>query len=197
GDRFCEVGYGAEVERVLPLLGAGNYVHRNVGGRRIVLELLQQAPAVGIGQADVERDCVGTETPRQCQALRGRERDDAFETTIPREPEQNPREDEVVFDDEQHAIDRLDPLAVVLDLAVRVLFGGRARHRTDDALVHAAADRNGSLNGGGADVALERMEERKRAAFADRAAHVDFAAEQRRNLAADRQAEAGAAETAR
>ena len=138
GYRLREVRYRAEVERALPLLGAGDYVHRNVGGRGVVLEFLEQAPTVGIRQTDVERDRIRTESPRERESLRSRKRDDAFEAAIAREPEQNPREHEIVLDDQQDAIGRLDALAVVVDLAMRMLFGNRARYGTNDSLLHAA-----------------------------------------------------------
>ena len=73
GYRLLEVRDGSEVERALPLLGAGDHVHRNVRRCRVGLELLEQAPAIGIGQTDVERYRIGTETSRQREPRSGRE----------------------------------------------------------------------------------------------------------------------------
>ncbi len=161
------------------------------------LSFLQQTPTVRIGQTDVQRDRIGAEAPCESESLRGGERDDTFESAVARKTEQNAREDEVVLDDEQDAVGRFDALAVVVDLAVRMLFGNRARYGTDDSLLHAAAHRDGTLHDGRADVTLQRMVERERAPLADRAVDRDLAAEQRRDFAADGQAQSRPAELSR
>ena len=96
-------------------------VDRDVAGRRIVLQPIEQHPAVDVGQPQVERDRVGLDDARELERLRAGVRDDALEAGVARGLEDRHREAEVVLDDEQHAIARLDDLVVVGDRARRLL----------------------------------------------------------------------------
>ena len=61
-----------------------------VGG--IAFELIEQLPAVDVGQADVERDRVGDVLPREREPFAPGPRDEPFEAAVAREPEQDPAE---------------------------------------------------------------------------------------------------------
>ena len=118
--RLLEVRERAGVERVLPLLFAGDDVHRDRLRRRIVLELVEQRPAVDVGKPDVERDRVGDELARERDARRRRvRRHEPLEAAVAREPEQDAREGRVVLDDEHDAVLRPHVVAVVVDRAAR------------------------------------------------------------------------------
>ena len=119
--------------------------------------------------------------------------DDALETFVPRQAEEDARVMRVILDDEQHGIAVHDGVAVVLDvlLARDGQDGERARLRA------AFRRRWGRWSRVVRAGVVQRQVERESAALAVDAGELDFAAEQDGQLAADGEAQAGAAVFAR
>ena len=82
----------------------------------VVLEPLQHAPAVDVGQEDVQRDGVGLVLARHGQGGGAERRDQPLEALLAGRVQQEAGEAQVVLDDQQHAVAGLDVVAVVADL---------------------------------------------------------------------------------
>ena len=136
---------------------------------------------------------VGVELPGEGKAHRALGGDDALEALVARQAEEDARVVRVVLDDEQHGVALLDGVAVVLD----VLF---ARDRQDRERAAVGGSRRraaaAALAAVGAGV-VQRQVEGEGAALPVDAGEPDLAAEQHGQLAADGQAQAGAAVFAR
>ena len=184
--RFAQVRERAGVERLLPLLLTGDHVDGDRLRPGLALELVEQRPAVDVGQPDVERDRIGDELPRQRQSLGAGPRDQALEAAIAGQAEQNAREGRVVLDDQSDAVVRAHVLAIVFEGSGRGhdRRAGRRRRQLDaqrwsDELAHRRARRP-----------LERLEEGEGRTPAGLRLDRHVAAEQPGDLARDRQAQA-------
>ena len=160
-------------------------------------------PAVEHRQAHVEHDRVRPELAGERQAGVAPQRDEPLEAALARDLELGAGEVGVVLDDQHDAVARLDRVAVVLDpardqqrriesrlAAVRRRVQRRRRRRQAGRDV---AEQVGSALGRNVlDVALGQVE-REGAALARGRVDVNLASEQPGDLAADREAEPGAA----
>ena len=187
---------GAGAECVLPsVIGSGHDVYGDVPCVGVVLQMVQHRPAVHHRQLDVEHDRVGLELVRQREPRVAARGDDPLEAAGPRNLEHGAGEPGIVVDDQHDAVARFDRGAIVLD-------AGREEHRRVEAEVDLAVRAGRSRV---VDVELVRRRSRRRllvrprqvegerAALSNGRGHVDLSAEQPRDLAADRQAETGAA----
>ena len=194
GRRLDEVRERAVGQDRLALFFHGDDLHRDVARRRVELELVEHRPAEHVGQEDIERDGLGTELPGEGKARRAPGGHDALEALVARQAQEDARVVRIVLDDQQYGVALLDALAVVGD----VLFAG---HRQDAdrmglrRIGRAAGDRRGARRVGAR--VMQRQVEGERAALAVDAGEPDFAAQQHGQLAADGEAEAGAAVLAR
>ena len=102
GDRFFQIGHGAQGQSAAAVFVAGDHVHRNVAGRRIVLQAVEDRPAGHVGQSDIERDGAGTELAGQRQRRAAAQRDQRLDAAVVRQVHQDAGEGDVVFDDQQH-----------------------------------------------------------------------------------------------
>ena len=176
----------------------------------MVLQVVEHRPAVHHRQREVEHDRIRLVFVRQREAGVAAGRDDPLEAALARDVEHRAREVGLVLDDEDDAVAFLHVLAVVLHAREQhggVELGRRGsgvrehpRSLGDErlALAHelleAGLDRRELL--AGRDVERHPGDgevERERASPARLGVDADLAAEQARDLAADRQAEAGAA----
>ena len=206
-DRLLEERDRAGLERVLAPVAGRDDVHRDVTRLRMVLQAIEHGPAVHHRQLHVEDDRVGLELVREREARVAANRDDSLEAALTRDLELGPGEVGIVLDDQHDAVAVLDVVAVVADVA------RQEQRRVELGRLDAAAGRRSvplALDAGtrpsrrphrracrcSTGWNVRRQEERERAALADLALDVDLAAEQARDLAADREPEAGAAVTA-
>ena len=116
-DRLLEEGDRAGLERVLAAVARRDDVHRNVPRLRMVLQAVENDPAVHHRQLHVEDDRVGLVLVRERKARVAPNRDDALEAAVARDLELGPREIWIVFDDQHDAVSVLDVVAVVADVA--------------------------------------------------------------------------------
>ena len=72
GDRLLEEAERAALQAAPLLVETRHDVHRDVTRRRIVLEAIEQDPAVDVGQAEVERDRVRLDRRARARAPGGR-----------------------------------------------------------------------------------------------------------------------------
>ena len=79
----------------------------------IVLEAVEQAPAVEVGQAHVEGDGVGPELARRAERVGAAQRDHDLEAVLAARLGQQIGERHVVLDHQQHPVARLHPGAIV------------------------------------------------------------------------------------
>ena len=107
---------GAGLERALAQFFRRNDASGNVPRREIALEAGDDAPAVHVGQVQVERDEVGGEVAGERQRRGTLRRDQPLAAVVAHGLEQHLGEGEVVLDDEHHAVARLDLVAVVAGL---------------------------------------------------------------------------------
>ena len=84
-----------------------------------MLQAVEHRQAMHHRQANVERHRIGLVLLHQRQRRVAARRDDALEAFLARQVEQDARKVGVVFDDQQHAVARLNRLAVVGDFAVQ------------------------------------------------------------------------------
>ena len=165
---------------------------------RVVLQPVENGPAVDVGQPQVERDGRGLVLARQGERPVGAVGHQALEAAVAGQIQQDLGEVRIVLDDEEDPVARLDRAAVVRDLA---LDHGREHHARGRGL----DDLGLGLGRDGADGRrhrrlvhrLERIDDREvegeGAPLAGRALDPDLAAEEPGDLPADREAEAGAA----
>ena len=107
--RLLQEGHGAELEAracrwsSAEMMWMGMW--RVLG---VVLEAIEDRPAVGVGQPQVERDGGGLVLAREREARVALERDDDLEAARARRVAQDAREVRIVLDDEQHAVAELE-----------------------------------------------------------------------------------------
>jgi len=157
-------------------------LHRNMPGERIVLELAQHRPAQHVRQEHVERHRRRLELFCEFQGLRATRGDQNLESLVTGEVDQHARVMRVVLDDQQDGISGFE-----IEPVIRQLFD-------DPLLRHGLQCRHGSVERRGRGPRrdrragiFQRQIEHEGAALAGRTAQVNFAAEQGRKLAADRQ----------
>ena len=179
-------------QAVLALLFDATDLHRDVPGRRVELEVVEHRPAEHVGQEDVERDRGRADTARASDsAVLPAVGDDALEALVARQPEQDARVVRIVLDDEQ----RLGrPRTMSSRSSAMMLLDWRPASTGSVAARIARDGRSaGAVTARGRAGVVERQVEGERAALPGDADEPDLAAEQRRQLAADRQTQAGAA----
>ena len=89
--------------------------------RQVVLEPVDDAPAVDVGQHDVERHASGVYSRASASAAAPCDGDEALPALLARGVEQEAREGDVVLDDQDHGVAGLDGGAVVARLRWRAL----------------------------------------------------------------------------
>ena len=115
GDGFFEIGHGAERESAAAIFIAGDDVNRNVAGGGIVLQAIENGPARDIGKSDVQGDRAGLELARQRHGAAAAQGHQRFQVVVVSEVDQDSGEGDVVFDDEQDRVARLDQVAIVVE----------------------------------------------------------------------------------
>ena len=115
-----------ERERAQPQAAAalglvdGDDVHRDVAGARVVLEPVEDRPAVDVRQPMSSVMASGLNFAGQRQARVAAQGHHALEALLARQIQQDAGERRVVLDDQQHAVAGLDRGAVVLDLILAI-----------------------------------------------------------------------------
>ncbi len=195
--RLRQLGERALPERALRLVGDRNDVHGDVACGGIVLEAIEHLPPVSFLQLNVERDCVRAIPVRQRHRRVTARGDDPAESLLPGRLEENRRERLIFFDDQHDLVVGSDHVAIVGDLGRQLsVDGGRERRRplqVTGTATHGRQRRGQAAELAGQHLASLRQVQHERAALVHSACQPDFAAEQPRQLAADRQAEARAA----
>ena len=197
--RLDEAGKRAMQQPVQPPFFNREHLHRDVTHRRILLEIVEDGPAQHIGQEDVQRD--GGRPILSCHRQRHLPTvgDDAFESLGAHQFEEEARVMRVILDDEQHLVAFVNVLAIVphrtfphrtFKLDRRRLVNWRGQRRRCRRRWRLDRWRGGDTCRPGV---CGRQVQREGAALARNARQLDFATEQRGQLTADRQAEAGAA----
>ena len=176
---------------MLTLLLDRQNLHRDVPRRGVELQAVEHRPAEHVGEEHIERNRGRQVLARQRQRGRAAIGDDALEAAIAGQAEQHPRVVRVVLDNQQCLVAGFDAIAVVDDdFSLR----DRQHRQRGDPLAGGVADAPGRhRDGSGRACVHERQVEREGAPLAGHADEPNLAAEQRRELAADRQSEAGAA----
>ena len=180
---------------MLAVLVQGHDLHRDMPHRRILLELIQHRPAQHVGQEDVQRNGGRMELAGQYQRLGPAARHQGAKALSVGLLQQHPRIGGIVFHDEQNRIARLQTVAVVGDRvrgALRQPHGREGRRAQGSDVELAGGDARAGPRGRRADIGLGQVEG-EGAAQPGHAAQLDLTAQQAGQLAADRQAEAGAA----
>jgi hypothetical protein len=161
-------------------------VDRQVARLRIVLEKVQQHEAVDVGESEIERDRVRLKLARHCERPRPGGGHDALEANVPSKVEQDRREGRVVLHDQHEGI-----VAQIVPVVADFEAGGESRWDHCAAIV--VAGRRTRACDRGRRRRVQGHEQGEGGAFAGDRAHLQFAAEQARDLAADGKAKAGAA----
>ena len=178
--------------RVLAILVERDDLHGDVPRQRILLELAEHGPAEHVGQEYVERHRRRLELLGEIERVGAARGDQHLEALVAGEVQDDAGVMRVVLDDQQDAVAGLDLQPIVRD----VLHGaiGRRQPRARGPCM-VSGPRHGARAAGrvGRTDVFHRQIEREGAALARRAVQLDFAAEQVREFAADREAEAGAA----
>src|SRR5579871_2516325 len=193
-DTLGRGGLGHERERsarepVLAVVVERDDLHRNVPRLRVLLELAQDVPAQHVRKEDIERNCRRPVFVGERQRFLAAHRDQHLETLIVREIDKNARVVRIVFDDEKDCISRL-----YVPPIIRYLLNGTFRYRRqrDGARGGQLPAVCGTACHRRADIAAREIE-RERTSDTRRAAKMDFATEEVRELAADRETQTRAA----
>ena len=126
-DRLFEKAESPGPQPALLLVVDGDDVDRHVAGARIVLEQIEQRPAIHVRQADIEGDRVRLVAVGERQRRRAVAGDQTLEALLARKLEQNRGEHRVILDDEHDAIAGRDRVAVVGEADSAHRAGGRRR----------------------------------------------------------------------
>src|ERR1700742_5073983 len=165
-------------------------LNRNVASSGVLLELAQDRPTEHVRQENVERYGAWVMRARQGERIGAAMRDQHLESFVFRQLDHDPRVMRIVFDNQYDAVVWLDIVAVIDD---------QLRRPFHEPLLRRVRRRGRSLAAlrcrlrGGAAYVGQRQEQRKGAALPRDAAQLDFTAQEIRQLAADRQSQAGAA----
>src|SRR6185503_10278632 len=191
----------AMTQGAAPMFFDRNDMDRNVFCLRIVFQTIEDRPAVAIRQANVESDPDGIKFVRERQGHLPRRRDQPPESLFARLIQENSRERYVIFNNQNAAVALFNVVPVVDNwgwltavcpehVPGNALCGSpgclnlRERFRRPGRYwIYAAARRH----------VIPGQVKRERAAFAGRAVDANFAAQQTRDFAANRKAQARAA----
>ena len=127
GHGLLQEGQRPLLQAALAALGGGDDVDGDVAGPRVVLEAVEDRPPVHHRELDVEDDGVGRVLAGHGQARVALQGDEAPEALLAGQVEQEPREADVVLDDQEDAVSLPDGVAVVVDRAGgghRLVHGG-------------------------------------------------------------------------
>ena len=91
----------------------GDDVDRDMSGARVVLQAIQNGPAVTIGELDIQSDRHGTVFVRQCQRHIPGSGNQSLESFGAGQVQKNPGELQVVFNDQDSPIALFDIIAIV------------------------------------------------------------------------------------
>ena len=184
-----------EPKRALARLVGGYHADRHVARGEVGLQALEHAPALHVGQEDVERHHRRLVLAHHGERARAGAAHHALEALLPRRVEQDAREAEVVLDDQEDLVAGLDVVAVVVGLVGELHRRAFAlgRQRLDRVLLDLLPGRSvpGALRPRRR--VARRQVQGEGAARPGRADELDLAAEELRELAADREAQARAA----
>ena len=186
--RLGDEGEGAARQRVLAVLVERDDLHRDVPRQRVLLELAQHRPAQHVGQEHVERHRGRLELLGQIERIGAAHRHQHLEALVAREIHQHARVVRIVLDDQQDGVAGLDFQPVVGDLLGPAARAGTASAGSPAGIDGRIVRRGAPAAVGRADI-FQRQIEHEGAALAGRAAQLDFAAEQVRQLAADGEAQ--------
>ena len=192
GAGLDQAAEGATLAAEVALVFDADDLHRDVARCGVELELVHHRPAQQIGQEQIERDGGRPEAARHADGRRAVQRHQALEAARARQLEQHAGITAVVFDDEHHQIARLKSIPVVGHAQLR---GQRQDRQRGARVVGAAAAAGAGVCAGGPGVE-QRQVEREGAALTGLADQANLAPQQRGQLAADGQAQPGAAELA-
>ena len=106
-----------------PRLIGGDDSNRDMSGSGVVLQPIENSPAVDVRQKDIERHGRRPIFGGQCQGRNAERGDDCLEALFACRFEHEPRKREVVLDDEQHRRAQRQTVAIIAD------FVHRRRHR--------------------------------------------------------------------
>ena len=198
--RFVFERHGAHLQAALTFFRYRDDVNRNVPRVLGVLQPIEHAPAIHAGQFDIERDRRGTVLSGESKAGITARRDDGFKAALARHFHHDPGEIQVVFDDEQGSIAGFEIRPVVIHDVIHderhFRFGLMHRHRRRRFFGDLCTGMHSPPL-----VHIRRVGQRQiqceRAAIADHTLEPDLSAQQRRDLAADVETEAGSAVLAR
>ncbi len=133
GDRFLQIGHGAERQSAAAIFVAGDHVHRNVPCGRIVLQAVENRPARHVGQVDIERDGAGSEFAREAQRRAAAKRNQNLDAPVVREIHEDSGKGDVILDDQQNRIAGVNQIPVVVDFdVVHHQCRGAGRRRQND-----------------------------------------------------------------
>ena len=118
GGRLGEEVDRAQPEAALPVLLHRDDVHRDVPGGRVVLEPVEDGPAVRVGQPEIEGDGGRLVLARHGQRAVRALGHQPLESPVPRQVQEDLGEVGIVLRDEQDAVARPDVAPVVGDLAL-------------------------------------------------------------------------------
>ena len=113
--RFGDIGQGTQLAATLGFLLYRNDVHRDVTGCRVVFQLIENDPAARVRQPHIQGDGIRPVLPGQHQRGLSLHRHQGLEAALMGKVQQDAGEARVVFDDQDHAIARLNIGAVILD----------------------------------------------------------------------------------
>src|SRR5579885_2824418 len=209
GHGLFQVRHGAEGQAAPPVLVAGNDVNRDVAGHRIVLQAVEDRPPRHVRQRDIESNGAGLEFAGQAEGRSAAKRHQHLDAALVGQLDQDAGKSDVILDDEQYRIARLDQVAVVIDFDIMHDRDRSGRGRRQNHVDHLIVNRLGGLDQRSrtaavavllrprrfrlrhrdhGDVGLRQIQG-KRAAHAGRALQTEFAAEQPGQFAADGKAE--------
>ncbi len=118
----------------------------NVAGGRIVLQAVQDRPAGDIGKIDIQGDGAGLEFARQRHGAAAAQGDQRFQAMLVGQIYQDAGERNVVFDNQQHRVIRLDQVAIIVDDQVFHHVLGIQPRRGQDQIYLSHGDYGGLLH---------------------------------------------------
>ena len=122
-DRLGENADRADADAAIVFIIGRDDLDRNMPRGDFILEAIENAPAVHIGEIDVQGDRGGMKFPRHGHGGSAAHGDDRLKAVLVRHIHQEPREVVVILDNQQETVAGHDVVGIIIDKVIRIRQG--------------------------------------------------------------------------
>src|SRR5438105_13369829 len=113
---------------MMPVVVHGQHLHRDVAGGWVLLQVIAHGPSKHIGKRYIERNRRRKILTCERKCFRATKSDKYLEPLFSRKIAKNPRVVDIILNDKEHSVSRLNVLPVILKDFTGIFYGGDGRY---------------------------------------------------------------------